>query len=38
MIRIYLTAIILMIARSSFAADRPNVVVIMADDVYGMIA
>ena len=33
MIRIYLTVIALMIAGSSFAAERPNIVVIMADDL-----
>ena len=33
MLRIYLTAILLTIAGSSFAAERPNIVVIMADDL-----
>ena len=33
MIRIYRTAIALLIAGNSFAAERPNIVVIMADDL-----
>lgn len=34
MIRIYFTAIVMTIAGSPLAADRPNIVVIMGSELY----